>query len=114
MYTVCYFHNDHLGSTALTTSPAQATVSQARHYPYGAQRWTSGSTPTDIDFTGQRLEAGFGLLDYNARWYDPYLNRFVSADSIIPDYSNPQSLNRYAYTLNNPLRYVDLSGHRAE
>ena len=104
-------HGDHLGSTALTTNPAQATVSQARHYPYGAQRWTSGSTPTDIDFTGQRLEASFGLLDYNARYYDPTVGRFISADSVVPDFANSQHLNRYTYVYNNPLRYNDPTGH---
>ncbi len=48
---------------------------------------------------------------YGARFYDPYLGRFISADSIVPDPGNPQSLNRYAYTLNNPLRYQDPTGH---
>ena len=36
---------------------------------------------------------------------------FIQADTIIPNPANPQSLNRYAYTLNNPLRYTDPSGH---
>jgi hypothetical protein len=43
----------------------------------------------------------------------PYINRFVSADTIVPGYTNPQSLNRYSYVLNNPLRYTDPTGHRA-
>ena len=38
----------------------------------------------------------------------------MSADTIVPDPSNPQSYNRYAYTLNNPLRYTDPSGHRVD
>ena len=48
---------------------------------------------------------------YNARYYDPYLNRFISPDTIIPDPANPQSFNRYAYVLNNPLKYTDPTGH---
>ncbi len=36
---------------------------------------------------------------------------FITPDSIVPDWSNPQSLNRYAYCLNNPLIYTDPSGH---
>ena len=48
---------------------------------------------------------------YNARYYDPALGRFLAADSMVPDPANPQSLNRYSYTLNNPLRYTDPSGH---
>jgi hypothetical protein len=35
----------------------------------------------------------------------------VSADSIVPGAGNPQALNRYAYVFNNPLKYVDPSGH---
>jgi hypothetical protein len=46
-----------------------------------------------------------------ARWYEPYLNRFVSADTIVPQRGDPQSLNRYAYARNNPLKYTDESGH---
>jgi hypothetical protein len=41
----------------------------------------------------------------------PYINRFLSADTIVPGYSNPQNLNRYSYVTNNPLRYTDPTGH---
>jgi RHS repeat-associated protein len=67
-------------------------------YPYGAQ-------------AGQRAEAGFRLMDYNARYYDPYLNRFISADTVVPNPGDPQDLNRYAYAGNNPVRYTDPTGH---
>ena len=52
--------------------------------------------------------------DFVARQYDPALGRFLQADTIVPDPGNPQSLNRYSYTLGNPLRYTDPSGHRCE
>jgi hypothetical protein len=39
------------------------------------------------------------------------IGRFISADSIIPNLADPQSLNRYSYCLNNPLKYTDPSGH---
>ena len=67
--------------------------------------------PTDRQFTGQRWEASLGFYDYVARQYNPVLGRFLQADTIIPDPANPQSLNRYAYVLNNPLRYTDPTGH---
>jgi hypothetical protein len=41
----------------------------------------------------------------------PYINRFVSADTIVPNPTNSQALNRYSYVLNNPLRYTDPTGH---
>jgi RHS repeat-associated protein len=55
--------------------------------------------------------AGFGLIDYNARYYSPVLGRFASADTLIPSSSNPLDFDRYSYVRNNPLRYIDPSGH---
>jgi hypothetical protein len=39
------------------------------------------------------------------------VGRFIQADSIIPDPGNSQAWDRYAYTANNPVKYVDPSGH---
>jgi hypothetical protein len=50
-------------------------------------------------------------MDYKARLYSPYLNRFLQPDSIIPDQSNPQSWNRFSYVQNNPIRFNDPTGH---
>ena len=44
----------------------------------------------------------------------PYINRFLSADTVVPGYDDPQDLNLYSYVLNNPLRYTDPTGHRPE
>ena len=43
--------------------------------------------------------------------YDPVIALFISADSVDQDWYDPQSLNRYAYCRNNPLKYTDPSGH---
>ena len=40
-----------------------------------------------------------------------YLNHFASADTIVPDPTNPQAYNRYSYVYNNPIRFNDPSGH---
>ena len=106
--TLTYLHGDHLGSASLATDEGGAQVSAMRYTPFGETRY--GDTPTDFRFTGQR-EEGFGLYDYGARFYSPGLGRFVSADVIVPEVGNPQSLNRYVYVLNNPLRYTDPTGH---
>ncbi|MGQ0600108.1 MAG: RHS repeat-associated core domain-containing protein [Anaerolineales bacterium] len=39
------------------------------------------------------------------------MGRFVSADTLVPGAGNPQALNRYAFVLNNPVKYTDPSGH---
>jgi RHS repeat-associated protein len=73
-------------------------------------RYATEGVPTKYQYTGQySYEAEFGLYFYNARWYDPVLNRFAQADTVIP--SGVQGYDRYAYVNNNPLRYIDPSGH---
>ena len=52
------------------------------------------------------------LLDLFRGSSSPYINRFLSADTIVPGYTNPQNLNRYSYVTNNPLRYIDPTGHK--
>jgi RHS repeat-associated protein len=85
--------------------------SRQGYYPYGETRYAAGTLPTDFGFTGQRNDATIGLYDYHARWYDPALGRFISADTLVPEPVNPQDFNRYAYVRNNPLRYTDPTGH---
>ena len=61
-------------------------------------------------FTGHEHLPLFGLINMNARLYDPALGRFLSPDPYVqmPDFT--QNFNRYSYALNNPLVYVDESG----
>jgi RHS repeat-associated protein len=109
-----YLAGDHLGSTSVTVDSSGNRYGELRYTPFGDIRYEWSNTPTDRQFTGQRREnvsAMGSLYDYNARMYSPALNRFISADTFVPDFYNPQSLNRQSYVNNNPLRYVDPSGH---
>jgi RHS repeat-associated protein len=111
---VYYLHSDHLGSTSILSDENGQQVADSRvaYLPYGGVRLGDASTlPTDYTFTGQRDEAGLGLMHYGARFYSPRLGRFVSADSIVPSPLNPQDFNRYTYGRNNPLAYIDADGH---
>lgn len=52
--------------------------------PYGNVRYSSGAMPTDLGFTGQHSDASTTGLDYyNARYYDPTLGQFTSADTTL-------------------------------
>ena len=68
----------------------------------------------DLAERGQRL-ARFRclafLLEQSSGWDSPSINHFLSADTIVPGYANPQNLNRYSYVRNNPLKYTDPTGH---
>jgi RHS repeat-associated protein len=114
---VTYLHGDHLGSTSVTTNASGQCTSAQWYYAYGNIRTPaptlpcSGTPATDYGFTGQRRDAGASLLYYGARYYDSALGRFIQADTIVPQAGNPQTLNRYSYTLNNPVRYNDPDGH---
>ncbi len=100
------------GSTAIVADAEGNKVGEVRYKAFGEDRYTFGTTPTTYRYTGQRQEAALGLYFYNARWYDPFLGRFVQADTLVPGPGEPQSLNRYAYCLGNPLRFIDPTGHR--
>ncbi|MCP4599293.1 MAG: RHS repeat-associated core domain-containing protein [Proteobacteria bacterium] len=104
-----------LSSTSLATDSngQEVTGSRTLYYPYGEERWSAsgGTLPTDFEFTGQRKDSYTQLVQMGARWYDPYLGRWISPDTIVPDPANPQSFNRYSYVVGNPLRYRDPTGH---
>ena len=106
--------SDHLGSTAITAYSGGSKKAELRYKAWGETRYTYGTTPTSYRFTGQREDAAIGLYFYHARYYDPTLARFIQPDTIVPDPGDPQSLNRYSYAANNPVRYTDPSGHCPE
>lgn len=66
-----YFGTDHLGSISVTVRQDGTVASEMRYEPYGQVRWIKGTVLSDKSYTGQRSESGFGLMDYNARYYDP-------------------------------------------
>lgn len=116
-----FYHTDHLGSASVITDSNGNRKEQMVYFPFGTYRAVGNINGTyDYDpsfpdvfytFTGQEDDDDLGFYNYGARLYDPLLGRFISPDTMVPDPNNPQSLNRYSYTLNNPLRYIDPSGN---
>ena len=109
-----YFHSDAQGSITAVTDANGAVLARYRYDPWGKQTLVAGSN-TGIDqtrqgHTGHEMLDG-GLTHMNGRLYDPLISRFVSADLIVQQPYNLQSLNRYSYVLNNPLGYTDPSGY---
>ncbi|WHX49762.1 RHS repeat-associated core domain-containing protein [Paenibacillus woosongensis] len=72
------------------------------------------TVPNIFRYSGEYWDATTDLQYLRARWYDPNAGRFVSKDSYEGDITNPLSQNLYTYVHNNPLIYVDPSGHRME
>jgi RHS repeat-associated protein len=93
------------------TNASGAETGRMGYYPFGETRYSTGTMPTDHQYTGQQQNSYIKLMNYRSRWYDHYLNQFIQPDSIIPDQYDPQSLNRYAYARGNPILYNDPTGH---
>jgi RHS repeat-associated protein len=89
-------------------------LTAARYQPYGARAdiAVAAAARTDHAYLGERQDPT-GLLDLNARIYDPVLGRFLSPDWWDPTDPGVGS-NRYAYALNDPINGADPSGHRDE
>ncbi|HQR15828.1 MAG TPA: SpvB/TcaC N-terminal domain-containing protein [Nitrospira sp.] len=113
--SIYYYHTDHLGSSSVITDSAGAKVQAVTYFPYGATRTNNSTATPAIDvaykYTGKELDSSTNLYYYEARYYDPTLGRFLTADTLIPDPKDPQSLNRYTYVRSNPFKYVDPTGH---
>jgi RHS repeat-associated protein len=84
---------------------------EMRYKPWGELRTQTGDPQTNYRYTGQRYDEQLGIYYYGARWYDPALGRFLSADTIVPQPGNPAGWDRYAYVMNNPVNATDPTGH---
>ncbi|MCW5966200.1 MAG: RHS repeat-associated core domain-containing protein, partial [Bryobacterales bacterium] len=118
-----FITTDHLGSTRLVTNETGAVVSRHDYLPFGeeigagiggrttAQMYVANNTLTQR-FTGKERDAETGLDYFGARYLSAAQGRFTSPDPLLSSahIAHPQSWNRYAYTLNNPLRFTDPHG----
>ncbi|MGW0809090.1 RHS repeat-associated core domain-containing protein [Nonomuraea sp. NPDC002799] len=104
-----YLATENQGSVTLTVPTGATSPSKVRTYqPYGKPR-TTDATATDRGWIGQVEDKATGLDYLNARYYDPVIGRFISPDPVFRQ-EVPQSLNPYAYGLNNPAAFADPSG----
>lgn len=113
-----FFHPDHTGSISMVTDGAgrmmtdTSGASQLTYKPYGEVNRMNSYGP-DIfryKYTSQQDDQDTGLYYYNARYYDPVLGSFTSADNFT-NATSAFGLNHYMYTEGNPLRYGDASGN---
>jgi RHS repeat-associated protein len=107
-----YYHGDHLGSPNVLTDCSGNIVQHYEYYVFGGElhRDNDSAFPVSNRYTDQILDYDTGLYYYGARYYDPEIGRFVQPDPIVPAVGDSQSLNRYSYVRNNPLKRIDPSG----
>ncbi|MFC4959329.1 polymorphic toxin-type HINT domain-containing protein, partial [Streptomyces mauvecolor] len=103
---------DHHGTADTSINAADGSLSQRRSTPFGEDRGTAPSAWAGTKgFIGGTKDTDTGLTHLGAREYDPETGRFISVDPILAD-QDPQSLNGYTYSNNNPLTLADPSGER--
>lgn len=109
-----YYLSDHLGSTAVISSgDGKAIQWEADYFPFGAQRHVyTNIASNSYEFTGYEYDSDTGYNYAMARFEAGRWGRFLSPDRYLGsvDRTNPQSLNRYAYVMNNPLNEIDPTG----
>jgi RHS repeat-associated protein len=115
--TSYFLHHDHLGSARLLTGyPSPSIVECDDYYPYGEANVNVGScltaSNTAYKFTGDERDSETNLDHTWFRQNSSSLGRWMTPDPAgltAVDPTNPQSWNRYAYVMNNPVLYVDPS-----
>ncbi|GFP75392.1 DUF6531 domain-containing protein [Clostridium fungisolvens] len=117
--TNSFFLQDAMGSTTRVLDDKGKTKAAYDYDAFGNIQLNSNSLInifTGKDFYGY---AGYqndanGLLFAQARYYMPIIGRFISEDTYKGTISKTSTLNRYVYGLNNPLKYIDPTGHIPE
>jgi RHS repeat-associated protein len=119
--TLTYYHQDHLGGTALISDETDLVVQVNDYYPYGSELLSEKTGDSDAahTFTDKEYDDELGLFYFEARWMNPAIGSFVSLDPAQYDervfqmIQDPQSFNAYAYARNNPIVMVDPDGEFA-
>lgn len=110
--TETYFAlNDWLGTKRAEATP-DGKLATYSSLPWGSELTASGTIPdaTAEHFTGKERDSESGNDYFGARYFGSSMGRFLSPDPLGGSLVNPQSLNRYAYAFNNPLRFTDPTG----
>ncbi|MFA6076704.1 MAG: RHS repeat-associated core domain-containing protein [Candidatus Paceibacterota bacterium] len=83
---------------------------------FGVVANSEGDSPQPFRYLGRYgiMDDGNGLYHARARYFSPQLGRFATKDPVTGKDSDGQSLNRYVYALNNPLKWLDVSGLSAQ
>ncbi|MFC3755342.1 RHS repeat-associated core domain-containing protein [Chryseobacterium tructae] len=121
-----FLHRDNLGSILAITKAdgtavekrffdawgnLKALVNEDGEVTTDAVQLASGNLFLDRGYTGHEHLWKTGLINMNARLYDPVLRKFLSPDNLVQDPFNTQSYDRFGYVYNNPLLYVDVDGN---
>jgi RHS repeat-associated protein len=107
-----YQYSNHLGSACLELDETGNVISYEEYYLYGNTSYQAGRTAAEVGlkryrYTGKERDEENSLYYHDARYFIPWLGRWVSCD---PLGIAADGTNLYRYTRNNPIRYSDKAG----
>ncbi|WP_336763652.1 polymorphic toxin-type HINT domain-containing protein [Paenibacillus sp. USHLN196] len=108
-----YQFNGH-GDVVGLVDDAGKVLNEYTYDIWGGPLTTKETVPNVLRYSGEYWDQTVGLQYLRARWYDPGMARFIGEDTYEGELNDPLTLNLYSYVSNNPLKYVDPSGHRHE
>jgi RHS repeat-associated protein len=107
---VYYYFSDQIGTARMLTNASGTVCYDADYTPFGYEMAYTTSCAQNYKFTGMQRDSETGNDHTWLRNYEQNLGRWMSPDPLGGDVINPQSLNRYAYVLNNPNTLIDPLG----
>lgn len=116
-----YYHGDHVGSANLITDAEGNVLEETAFFPFGQKRnafaslESAGYIDTHFGFAQKELDEESGLHYFEARYLAAHLGRFnrvepLAGGAFMAMISDPQLLNGYAYSRNNPMLFSDPDG----
>ncbi|WP_425324577.1 SpvB/TcaC N-terminal domain-containing protein [Leptospira wolffii] len=108
---IAYFLTDQVDSVSHVLDENAQTLSRIQYEPYGETLVQRGNLDFSPKYNSQELDKETNFYFYNARYYDPQIARFTSADSVIDGEDDTQGWNRFAYVQGNPIAFKDPTGH---
>lgn len=106
-------HNGHGDVVELRDAQGEL-LNRYEYDTWGNLSTKEGEVYNPFRYSGEYWDDSTGLQYLRARWYDPRVGRFINGDTYEGQIDNPLTLNLYTYVTNNPLRYIDPSGHKME
>ncbi len=105
-----YIYNGH-GDVVKVIDANGVIINNYSYDEWGNILFMQEQLPQPLKYAGEYFDDESGLYYLRARYYDPTIGRFISRDTLEGDITNPLTLNQYTYVENDPLGYVDPSGH---
>ena len=109
------YHKDIQGSSTSLVKEDGSADATYRYTDFGETKINGNNkVENEVCYTGGIYDQRTGLYYLNARYYNPEDGRFVTEDTYRGETNEPDTQNLYAYCADNPVNYVDPSGHKAK